>query len=442
MNPNRRHFIQSAAATAAAPFILPSRIWSQETKPNSKLNVGLIGLGKMNSGHLGHFLGREDSKVVAVCEVLKFRRDEAKAKVDKKYGNSDCAAYNNFEELLARPDIDAVCIATPDHWHAIVGIAAAKAKKHIYGEKPLTHNVTEALKLIKAVRENNVTFQTGSQQRSSREFRIACELVQNGVIGKIQRIGTSFGDPCKPNAYPEQPMPEGLDWDRWCGPGPLVPYNEELCERGSSQRFPNWRMTREFGGGMITDWGAHHIDIAQWGMGVDDSGPVEVKAPANHDTAKRGAQLVYANGVTLTHEEGFGVSFYGTDGEVHVNRGKFKVVLGGQVKYYYDGKDEEVKKKTTLLRETTFAEQQLLKDAKIKLYDSKEHHDDFVAALRNGTRPICDVEVGATTVISCHLMNMAYWHGANIKWDPAKREFLSGGDPKWLTREYRGEWKV
>ncbi len=443
MNSQRRRFLKSAAATVTAPFILPSRLWAQETKPNSKMGVGFIGMGKMNGGHLGNMLNRDDVKVLAVAEVHGFRRDEAKARVDQKYGNSDCAAYNDYRELLARPDIDAVFVATPDHWHAIVGIDAANAKKHIYGEKPLTHNITEALKLTAAVRENKVTFQTGSQQRSSSEFRVAAELVQNGVIGKLQTITTSFGDPAGFNKYPEQPMPDGLDWDRWCGPGPLVPYSEELCERGSSQRFPNWRMTREFGGGMITDWGAHHIDIAQWALGVDDSGPVEVRAPADHEKAKRGAQLVYANGVVLTHQDGFGVSFYGSDGEVHVNRGKIKVVLGGQVKYYYDSKDEEVKKKTTLLREVTMAKNDLLKDAKIKLYETKgSHFDDFFKAVHEGTRPICDVAVGATTVISCHLMNMGYWYGANIKWDPVKREFLSGGDPKWLTREYRGEWKV
>ncbi|MBL9117430.1 MAG: Gfo/Idh/MocA family oxidoreductase [Verrucomicrobiaceae bacterium] len=440
---NRRQFVKSAAATVAAPFILPSKIWSAETKPNSQLGIGFIGMGKMNGGHLGGFLGRDDVKVLGVAEVHKFRRDEAVEKINKKYGNTDAKGYNNFEELLARPDIDAVVIATPDHWHAICGIAAANGKKHIYGEKPLTHNITEALKLVKAVRDNGITFQTGSQQRSSAEFRIACEIVRNGVIGKVDRITTSFGDPAKPNAFPEQPMPEGLDWDRWCGPGPLVPYNEQLCERGKSEHFPAWRNTREFGGGMITDWGAHHIDIAQWGMGVDETGPVEVKAPADYANAKRGAQLVYANGVVLTHQEGFGVSFYGPDGEVHVNRGKFKVVLGGQTKYYYDSKDEAVKKATTLARETTKAKNDLLKDAKVKLYETKgSHHDDFIQAVHSGNRPICDVEVGATTVISCHLMNMGYWYGANIKWDPAKREFISGGDAKWLTREYRGNWKV
>jgi predicted dehydrogenase len=377
--------------------------------------------------------------VLGVAEVHGFRRQEAKDRVDAKYGNKDCGAYNDFAELLARQDVDVVCIATPDHWHAIAGIAAAKAGKDIYGEKPLTHNVTEALKLTQAVRSNNRVFQTGSQQRSSIEFRVAVEIVRNGVIGDIKRVGVSFGDPAKPNAFPKQDMPEGLDWDRWCGPGPLVDYNEQLCERASSQHFPAWRMTREFGGGMITDWGAHQIDIAQWGLGVDETGPVQVIAPANHDSAKRGAKLVYANGVELTHEEGMGVSFYGSTGEVHVNRGKFKVILNGETKFHFE-KDQTPK--TTIAREVAAAEAALLKDAKVQVYHSKEHHDDFLDAVRKRSRPICDVEVGATTVISCHLMNMGYWYGANAKWDPQARKFISGGDDKWLTREYRGPYVV
>ncbi len=440
-NTSRRNFLAAAAGAAGAPFILPSRIWSAETAPNSKLGVGLIGMGKQNGGHLGHFLGRTDTQVIAVCDVDKTRREDAKARADKKYMNSDVVAYNDFNEMLARKDIDVVCIATPDHWHAIAGIAAAKAGKDIFGEKPLTHNVHEALALTAAIRGNNRVFQTGSMQRSMKEFRVAAELVQNGVIGTVKTITTSFGDPAGPNAYPQEEMEPGLDWDRWCGPGPVVPYNHELSPRGPCQTFPNWRKTREFGGGMITDWGAHHIDIAQWGMGMDASGPVEVIAPEGWETAKRGAKLVYDNGVILTHGEGFGVSFYGTDGEVHVNRGKFKLVIKGATKFYYDKADEACKK-TTLLREVTFAENEFLKNAKIKLYDSKEHHEDFLQAVRNRTKPICDVEIGATTAISCHLMNMAYWHGAHIKWNPTKREFISGGDPKWLTREYRGEYKV
>jgi predicted dehydrogenase len=435
---NRRNFFKTVAPTIAAPLILPSKVWSTEVSPSERIGVGLIGMGKMNAGHLSHFLGRKDSQVLAIAEVHGFRRQEAKDKVDAAYGNKDCGAYNDFNELLARKDIDVVCIATPDHWHALAGIAAVNAGKDVYGEKPLTHNITEALKLTEAVRKTNRVFQTGSQQRSDPEFRVAVELVRNGVIGEIKTVTTSFGDPTAATRYPEQPLPEGgLDWNRWCGPAPLVPYNEALCERGSSSVFPSWRKTRDFGGGMITDWGAHHIDIAQWGLNVDDSGPVEVRAPANHESAKRGAQLIYSNGVVLTHGDGFGVSFYGTEGEVHVNRGSFKLVVKGETKFHFEKK---VTKKTTITREVLGAEQMFLKDAKIKVYNSTQHHTDFLDAVRKRTKPICDVAVGATTVISCHLMNMAYWYGANIKWDPAKREFISGGDNKWLTREYRSPY--
>ncbi len=443
---SRRSFLTSAAGAAAAPFILPSGFLRGENAPSKRLNVGFVGMGKQMGGHLGHFLGRADSQVIAVCDVDTTRREFNQKRANDSYAKQGSketvAAYNDFRELIARSDIDTVVIATPDHWHAIVALAAVNAGKHVYCEKPLTHNIHESLELVKAVRARGTTFQTGSQQRSSAEFRVACELVQNRAIGDLKTITTSFGDPCKPNANPEEKMEPGLDWDMWCGPGPKVPYSSVLSPRGIHTHFPQWRMTREFGGGMITDWGAHHIDIAQWGLAEDGHGPVEVIAPADFENAKRGARLVYASGVVLTHGEGFGVSFYGTDGEVHVNRGKIKVIVKDQTVAYYDSKDPACKR-TTLLRELAVLEQSLLKDAKIKLYKTaKSHHDDFVDAIRAGTRPICDVEIGATSAISCHLMNMAYWHGANIKWDPAKREFISGGDPKWLTREYRGKWSV
>jgi len=446
---SRRSFLTKAAGAAAAPFILPSGFLRGQNAPSNRLNVGFVGMGKQMGGHLGHFLGRDDAQVLAVCDVDTTRREAAQKRANETYAKKkdgapakNVDAYNDFRELIGRSDIDTVVIATPDHWHAVVAIAAVNAGKHVYCEKPLTHNIHESVELIKAVRAKNTTFQTGSQQRSSGEFRVACELVRNGVVGDIKTITTSFGDPAKPNANPEEAMEPGLDWDMWCGPGPKVPYSSVLSPRGIHNHFPAWRMTREFGGGMITDWGAHHIDIAQWGLNEDGHGPVEIVAPADHANAKRGAKLIYQNGVVLTHGEGFGVSFYGTSGEVHVNRGKIKVIVKGETVAYYDSKDEACKK-TTLLRETTKLESTYLTDAKVKLYKTKKsHHDDFVDAIRAGTRPICDVEIGATTAISCHLMNMAYWHGANIKWDPAKREFISGGDPKWLTREYRGQFKV
>ena len=443
---SRRQFVKVAAASVAAPFILPSRVWSAETAPSERLTLGFIGVGKMNSGHLNSFLGRTEVQIVAVCDVDTNRRENAKKTVEERYSkNQDtnfkgCEAFADFRKLLARKDIDAVVIATPDHWHAIIAIAALNAGKDVYCEKPLTHNIHEALTLIDAVRSNKRILQTGSQQRSSKEFRVACELVRNGVIGKIQRVETAFGSPAKPNANPEEPMEPGLDWDMWCGPAPLVPYSSVLSPRGVHNHFPAWRMTREFGGGMITDWGAHHIDIAQWGLGEDEHGPVEIIAPEKFEDAKDGAKLIYASGIPLIHNGGsFGVSFFGDSGEVHVNRGKFKLVLGGKVVHEFLGKETQG---TSLDREVALAERENLADAKVKLYNSKNHHEDWLNSIKTREKPICDVAIGASTVISCHLMNQAYYHGGTLKWNPEKHVFLGDSDPKWLTRDYRGDWKV
>lgn len=440
---SRRHFVQ-AASSLTAPLLLPSHVWSAQTEANDRINLGFIGMGKMNGGHLGTFLNKQQTQVVAVCDVDTTRREHAQQRVNEFYSkktgkaHADCATYNDFRELLGRSDIDAVVIATPDHWHAAIAIAAAKAGKDIYCEKPLTHNVQEAVTLTDVVREADCVFQTGSQQRSSKEFRIACELVRNGVIGQIKSVTTAFGDPAPEYSLEEEPMEPGLDWDMWCGPGPLKPYNSILSPRGVHDHFPNWRMTREYGGGMITDWGAHHIDIAQWGLGVDEFGPVEVIAP--EPGAKRGAQLVYADGVVLTHADGKGVSFYGSDGEVHVNRGKFELSLGGKVIQRFFDREED--KGTTLAKAYGEAEQEFLGNAQIRLYESQNHQDDWLQAIRSRERPICDVAIGASSVIACHLMNMAYWHNGSFHWDPQSRNFASGGDPAWLTRDYRDEWTV
>ncbi|MFZ4767535.1 MAG: Gfo/Idh/MocA family protein [Roseimicrobium sp.] len=440
VSPSRRKFLQHATAAGIAPFIAP-RSWAQEAAPGKKLVMGMIGMGKQMGGLMSKFLQYPDVQVVAVCDVDTTRREAAKAKVDKTYGNTDCKAVNDFREITENKSIDAVCIATPDHWHAIICLSAVTHGKDVYCEKPLTHNIHEALTLVETVRKNNRILQTGSMQRSSAEFRIACELVRNGVIGDIKAIDTSFGDPAKPNANPEEPLEPGLDWHRWCGPAPLAPYSSVLSPRGIHNHFPSWRMTREYGGGMITDWGAHHIDIAQWGMGMDENGPVEVKAPADWNSPKaRGAQLIYASGIVLTHVNGKGVEFKGTKGTVSVNRSKFEVVLEGGKTYKFW--DKEVDKGTSLQREYTLAERELLADAKVKLYNSKDQIQDFLACVKSRQKPVCDVGIGASSAICCHLMNFAYWYGASFKWDPIKHEFVGGGDPKWLTREYRGEWKV
>ena len=442
----RRRFLQHSALLAA-PLILPRRVWSQTTAPSKRLTLGCIGMGKQMKGHLGNFINRDDVEVLAVCDVDTTRREHAQKRVDeaytKKAGESykSCAAYNDFREVLARKDIDAVVIATPDHWHAYIAIAAVKAGKDVYCEKPLTHNVHEAVELVKAVRKANRVFQVGSQQRSSKEFRIAAELVRNGILGRVSAVNVSFGDPAAPYKEPEEPLEPGLDWKMWCGPGPLVHYSPVLSPRGLHDHFPKWRNTWEFGGGMITDWGAHHIDIAQWALNADGSGPVEVRAPQNWETAKRGAQLVYADGTVLMHVRGKGVSFYGTEGECHVNRGKFELIMGGKTVHKFW--DKEVDKTTSMEREVTLTEREYLADAKIKLYNSKSHFQDFLDCVKSRQRPICDVEIGAGSAIACHVMNFAYHYGATAKWNPAKNKFASGGSSKWLTRDrYRDGWVV
>lgn len=443
----RRRFLQSSALLVAAPLILPGRVWSQATAPSKRLTLGCIGMGKQMKGHLGNFINRDDVEVLAVCDVDTTRREAALKRVEETYAKKaeqtykGCKAYGDFREVLARRDIDAVVIATPDHWHAYIAIAAVKAGKDVYCEKPLTYNVREAVELVKAVRKANRVFQVGSQQRSSKEFRVACELVRNRVLGRVNSIHVSFGDPATPYNQPAEPIEPGLDWKMWCGPGPMVDYSPFLAPRGLHDHFPKWRNTWEFGGGMITDWGAHHIDIAQWALNMDGNGPVEVRAPENWETAKRGAQLVYADGTVLTHVKGKGVSFYGTEGECHVNRGKFELIMGGKTVHKFW--DKEVDKTTSMEREVTLTEREYLADAKIKVYNSKTHFQDFLDCVQSRKRPICDVEVGASSVIACHVMNFAYHYGANAKWDPTRSRFAKGGSSKWLTRDrYRDGWAV
>ncbi len=451
MQTSRRTFLkQIAASTTVMPFILPSHIWAAETKPNSKLTMGFIGMGKQSRGLLGGFLG-QDTQVLAVCDVDTTRRENAKKRVDDYYaqrpelkiGAGGCAAYNDFREIIVRKDIDAVCIATPDHWHTIITLAALRAGKDVYCEKPLTHNIHEAVAVMRAVTATKRVLQTGSMQRSSKEFRIACELVRNGAIGKITHVECQFGDPAIPCDLPEEAMEPGLDWNFWLGPAEVRPYNSVLSPRGMHDHFPAWRKYREFGGGMVTDWGAHHLDIAQWGLGMDNSGPVEALPPATPD-AKRGAKLVYANGITVEHKDGFGVHFFGTEGEVQVNRGKFTMKRGSEMIASYTGnKNSEADKKTSCMAQVQIAERQFLQKAKIKLYESKSHLGDFLDCVKSRKKPITSEIVGAHSAICCHLMNLTYFYGQKLKWDPKKFAFLKGtGNPKWLTRDYRGPWKV
>jgi predicted dehydrogenase len=440
----RRSFLRTTLAAGVAPMFLPGRIWAADVKPNDKLSIGLIGNGKMNSDHLGQWLGNARTQVVAVCDVDTTRRENAKKTAEAHYSKATgtdykgCASFTNFEDLIARKDIDLVCVATPDHWHAIIDIAAAKAGKDIYSEKPMTETIHEAKTLVQTIRETNRVFQTGSQQRSSREFRIACELARNNIVGKIYHASVGVGGPGIACDLPEEKMEPGLDWDRWLGPAPMRPYHSELSPRGVHNHFPNWRKYWEYGGGMVTDWGAHHFDICQWGLGEDERGPVEITPPSEKN-AKKGAKLKYASGVEVEHISENGVTFHGENGFIFVNRGRFILKIGDKeiANYSKEGSNPSLNQQLDLV------EKEYLAAAKVKLEDSGNHKDNFLDCVRSRKRPIADVAIGARTVITCHLVNLAYRHGAKIQWDPAKLDFAGGtGKPEWLTRDYRGNWKV
>ena len=431
---NRRGFAKVAASVAATPTIITSAIRAQEGKeaPSARLRLGFIGTGKMNSGHLGHFLGQPDCQVVAVCDVDTKRREDSKSRVEKKYADETksgtfkgCGAYVDFRELIARKDIDAVVIATPDHWHTIPAIEAMKAGKDVYCEKPLTLTLKESKLLIDATRKYDRVFQVGSQQRSGSEFRVACELVRSGKIGKLKAVYANIGGPSVPCDLPEEPMEPGLDWDRWLGPAPVRPYNSVLAPRGVHNHFPNWRLYREYSGGMMTDWGAHHFDIAQWGLGMDMSGPVEIIPPADGSKGA-GLKFVYASGAPLYRAEEYepgkkvnGVAFIGEKGKIFVNRGFLK-----------SEPDDLIKTPES--------------EISVKLYKSPGHQRDWLNCIKSRQKPICDVEIGARSAAVCHLGNIAYWTGETVRWNPQTWSFVdpSPAVAKWYDRERRGEWQL
>jgi len=444
MQTSRRNFLIQVAALSVAPLILPSSVWAAKKKPNDLITMGFIGMGKQNRYLLESFLQRKQVCVVAVCDVDTTRRDAALRQVTEYYkahperSAPECKAYNDFREITGRSDIDAVCIATPDHWHTIPTLAALESGKDVYCEKPLTHNIHESLAVMKAVKKHKRILQTGSMQRSMEEFRVACELVRNGAIGKVRHVECSFGAPGIPCDLPEEAMEPGLDWNMWIGPGPMRPYNSVLSPRGVHDHYPNWRTYKEYGGGAVCDWGAHHVDIAQWGLGMDESGPEEVHPPED-PKAQSGAVLVYKDGIRVIHTSGFGADFFGEEGEVKVNRGQFEFWLKGKKVAGFTKREDGGSLSSAL----SFVQKEYLKDPKVKLYESGDHIKNFLECVESRKRPITDEIVGGRSAICCHLFNQSYYNHAVIKWNPKKMCFAKdGGDPKWLTENYRSPWSV
>ncbi len=423
----RRRFLKTSAFVATAPLVLPAfpYLRAAGTAANDRIQLGIIGMGRMGRTLLHGFLGEGGVQVVALCEVDSIRREDARNRAETHYAEAagkdryrGVHTSDDFRELLDREDIDAVVVATPDHWHALMGIAAARAGKDVYCEKPLCQTVEEAQALVEVVRRNDCVFQTGSQQRSSERFRRACEWVRNGRIGRVRRIHVALPPGIATWCdLPESDPPEGLDWDLWLGPAPERGWNEILSPVGVHNHFPDWRNFREYGGGMITDWGAHHFDIVQWALGTDDSGPVEVIPPSATD-AETGTRLIYRDGVEVVHIDGNGITFFGTEGAIFVNRHNLEI-------------------SPESLRDPASPA-----DA-IRLEVSDNHLRNWLDCIRSRREPICGVETGARSVTVCHLVNLAYWHRRAFAWDPAGNRFFGGGgDPAWLRTRYRPPWTL
>lgn len=409
----------------AVPTFVQTSARGQATRPAvERIAVGFIGTGKMARGyHLKTLLGFEDVRAIAVCDVDTSRRDSAKQMVDEAYaekGDGGCAAYNDFREMLARKDLDAVVIATPDHWHSIPLIEACKAGKDVYCEKPLTLTLAEGRACMEAVRKHKRVMQTGSQQRASvfGQFRLACEIIRSGRLGKIHRVTVGVGGPSQPCDLPAEEPEPGLDWDFWLGYAPGRPYNSQLSPRGVHNHFPAWRSYREYAGGGLADMGAHHFDIAQWALDMDHSGPVRI-IPPEDPKAEYGAKFIYANGIEMEHvRDPGGCMFHGEKGKLHIDREKLA------------SEPEEI------VKEPIGAEE-------VHLYESPGHHRDWIDCIRSRKQPLCTVEIGARSAAICELGNLAYWYHRELRWDPQKWRFV--GDPtadEWLDRPRRDPWRI
>jgi len=434
---SRREFLKAAAAGIAVPYIVPPSVFSSvRPAPSNRLTMGLIGLGSMGMRHVKGFLQEEDCQIVAVCDVDAGRRDAALQEINKHYGNGDCAGYNDFRELVGRGDVDTLCISVPDHWHAIIALEGIRAGKDIYGEKPLAYTIAEGRALVEAVNRYKCVWQTGSWQRSTAHFRFGCELVRNERIGKLQRvevgIGPGFKEPSSPTVYgiepqPIQRVPKGFDYEMWLGPAPWAPYTEKRCHW-------NFRWILDYAGGQVTDWGGHHIDIAHWGMGCDETGPTEVAgtgvfpkeglwdAAVDYDF-----ECKYADGLLMrvasNNHLRQGVRFIGERGWVHITR---------------SGLDANPKK--LLKGKISFGEIHL---ARPRGDHRQGHRRDFLDCVKTRAQTITPVEIGHRSAVPAHLGNIAMLVGRKIRWNARAEKIID--DPaaaRMLSRPMRAPWRL
>jgi len=417
---SRRDFLRKAATgagTIVMPYVVAGRALGAEDKvgANDRVSIGVIGCGGISGGHRGWARNSSGTELLAVCDVDAERREAA-----REQAGENCTAYTDYREVLDRDDIDAVFVLTPDHWHTLVSLNACQAGKDVYCEKPLTLTIDEGKRLVAAVRRYGRVFQTGSQQRSDWEFRLACELVRSGRIGKVHTVRVVIGGAPGGAWEPDEDPPPGLDWNMWLGPAPWSPYNK--------LRHPyNFRWFYDHSGGKMTDWGAHHNDIAQWGLGMDGSGPVSIEGTCVFPTeglydvaTSFEITYEYATGqrVICSSEGRFGVTFEGSDGWVWVTRGDIET-SPADLRYETFGPGDE------------------------RLYYSGNHHQNWFDCMQSRERPVCDVEIGHRSVTVCHLGNIALRTGRKLRWDPAREEFVD--DPaanRWLSKPYRTPWHL
>jgi predicted dehydrogenase len=419
---SRRHFLATGASTLAIPMILPRSVFGA----NEAIVTGHIGVGNQGTPNLRAFM-KQGTKPAAVCEVDRNRLAEAVKLAEGGKGQGKTEAFTDYRKLLDRKDIDAVVITTPDHWHALCTIHACEAGKDVYCEKPLTLTIAEGRKMVDVARKTKRIVQTGSQQRSEYggKFRIASELVRSGKIGKIQTV--LVGIPAvnfKGEAVPDSDPPPELDYDLWLGPAPKKPYNEKHVHY-------NFRFFWDYSGGQMTNFGAHDVDITQWALGMDNSGPTSAEVVGiGFDPEKRfevpvigRINYLYDNGVKLIVGQNQkdipgGCTFIGTEGTIHVDRKKMTSTPEEIVKNGISAGD-------------------------VHLYESPNHHQNFLDCMKSRKLPICDVEIGHRSATVCHIGNIAIRLGRKVRWDPSAEKFVGDDQAEAMaSRPYRSPWSI
>ena len=420
---SRRTFLKTGLALAGAA-VLPT---TTHAAANDRITIGFIGLGKQARGHLNAFLNDRETQVLAIADVEQVRLEQARDYVHDRYAEErasgqykGCDIYRDFREICARPDIDAIVVASPNHWHALHSVEAMRQGKDVYCEKPLAMTIYESRAMADTAERYGRILQTGSQQRSDETFRFACELVRNGRIGQVHSVNVNVGDPPRECFLPAESVPAGLDWDFWLGPAPWRPYNSDIAPGLDFDGWPNWRAYRDYAGGAMTDFGAHHYDIAQWGLGMDETGPVEV-VPPNGEDVKR-LTYKYSNGINMYHggaANGAAVEFIGSEGRVMVNRGQF------------------------LQTDPVTIREERIGPGEIHLYESMNHRRNWIDCIRTRQQPICTAAIGHRTASVCHIGNIAYWLQRPLQWDPDQQTFINDHlADRQIRRPMRGEWTV